>query len=77
MMFGFNIAPCYFQYAICNILNCPYPWILKPYHSTYLDDCGTGVMGVRSAWQSALATCWCLALAGMPINLWKCGLLWQ
>ena len=34
MTFGFNIGTCHFQYPICNILNCPHPWIPKPDHST-------------------------------------------
>ena len=76
MTLKFNIAPCHFLYVICDILNCPQPGILKPNHSTYLDDCSTGGVDMRSAWQFAVATCWQLALARMPINTWKCGLLW-
>ena len=75
MAWGFNAAPCHYQWVMNKIMAGPHHAIPRPWEATYLDDVTAAGTDLASTWESTLASLWRIALSGQPVNLWKCRLL--
>ena len=75
MAWGFNAAPCHYQWVMNKIMAGPHHAIPRPWEATYLDDVTAAGTDLASTWESTLASLWRIALSGQPVNLWKCKLL--
>ena len=75
MAWGFNAAPCHYQWVMNKVMHDTHDVIPRPWEGTYLDDVTAAGSDLPSAWESTLACLWRIALSGQPVNLWKCKLL--
>ena len=55
MAWGFNAAPCHYQYVMNRVMNTPHPIMPMPFNGIYLDNILVGVERVDDMWNHTLA----------------------
>ena len=61
MAWGFNAAPCHYQWVMNKIMHGQDSFIPRPWEATYLDDVTAAGKDLEAAWDSTLSCLWRIA----------------